>query len=440
MGFLRLLRRRHLAILWLSQVLSAIGDNLYAIAVVWLAVQVAGSGAGLVVAAQSISALAFGLLGGVFADRWDRRRTMMAVDLARGVAVAVLPVLAWLDMLQLWHMAAVAVVIGGLGALFDPALLASLPALTGDAATLQAANGLMDITRRLARALGPGLVGVLVALLPVAQFFTLDAVSFAISAGAVYALGRGYAWRPRAAAGARGAAGVLHEIGGALRLVRAHRPLTWALAGLGVSNIAWSTAFIVGVPLLAERELAGSIGAFGLIVGAYGAANVVGNLIIGSLAIKRRALVLFSGRVVLGGGFLILAVAHNLPLAMLGSGLAALGGPIGDLMMLTMIQTDFATDQIGKVFALRMTTSSAGVSLGLLLAVPLFAHLSIALVIAASRASPAPPMPRFNRRRRPPTRRCPPNTLGAGRGTQCGRQSAAGSCHPVLSCDPSDSA
>jgi len=62
-AFLQMLRRRHLAILWLSQILSAIGDNLYTIAVVWIAVQVACSGAGLAVAAQSVSALAFGLLG-----------------------------------------------------------------------------------------------------------------------------------------------------------------------------------------------------------------------------------------------------------------------------------------------------------------------------------------------------------------------------------------
>src|SRR5579883_2481097 len=197
MGFLRMLRRRHLAVLWLSQVLSAVGDNLYAIAVVWTAVQVAGSGAGLVVAAQSLAGLVFGLLGGVFADRWDRRLTMTLVDLLRAAAVATLPLLAWIGALRLWQMALVAVVIGGLGALFDPALQASLPALTGDMATLQATNGLMDITRRLARALGPSLVGVLVALLPVPQFFTLDAVSFLISAGAVYSLGRRYNWRPR---------------------------------------------------------------------------------------------------------------------------------------------------------------------------------------------------------------------------------------------------
>lgn len=385
MAFLRMLRQRHLAIFWLSQILSAIGDNLYTIAVVWIAVQLAGSGAGLVVAAQSVSALAFGLLGGVYADRWNRRITMIVVDLVRAAAVAVLPVVAWTGTLQLWHMAAVAVVIGAMGSLFDPALQASLPALAENERTLQATNGLMDITRRLARAIGPSLAGVLVAALPISQFFTLDALSYLISAIAVFSLGRRFAWKPdRGTSHRSGVVGVVSEIIGAVRLVVDHRPLMWALVSLGISCIAWSIAFTVGVPLLTKDQLAGSIGAYGLIVGAYGAANVIGNLIVGSLAIRRRVIVLFTGRVVLGSGFLILAAADSLPLAMFGSAIAALGGPMGDLIMLTMIQTDFSSGQIGKVFSLRMTVASAGISLGLLLAVPLYSWAPIWLGIAGS--------------------------------------------------------
>jgi len=154
-----MLRQRHLAILWVSQVLSAIGDNLYTIAVLWTAVRVAGGRAGIVAAAGTVATLVFGMLGGVYADRWDRQRTMAAVDLLRAATVAVLPILAWRGMLQLWHLAAVAVVVSGLGALFDPALQASLPALVNDRQMLQATNGLMDMTRRLARAIGPSLAG-----------------------------------------------------------------------------------------------------------------------------------------------------------------------------------------------------------------------------------------------------------------------------------------
>src|SRR5687767_4086959 len=72
----RLLGSRRIATLFWSQVLSSGGDQLYTVAVVWTAVQLGGSSAGWVVAAQSFAALVFGLFGGVVADRFDRRRLL----------------------------------------------------------------------------------------------------------------------------------------------------------------------------------------------------------------------------------------------------------------------------------------------------------------------------------------------------------------------------
>lgn len=383
MSFLKVLRIRHLAILWSSQVFSAMGDFFYLIAVMWIAVKVAGSAAGIVAAAEAGSMLLFGLLGGVYADRWNRRTTMIAVDLLRALAVGVLPVLALTGTLQLWHLVVVAVVVGSLGALFDPALQASLPALARNPQILQATNGLMDVTRRLARALGPSLAGVLIIFLPLAHFFTLDAISFTISALAVFSLGRRFAWKPERSQETRsGVKDVLREIGGALRLIRRHRSLTWIFGSYAFINIVWSMGFTVGVPLLAARVLSGHIGAYGLIVGAYGVGNVVSNLVIGSLTIHRKVLTIFTGKLVLGAGFFLLAFAPSLPVALIGSALAAVGGPMGDIMLLTMIQTDLPSNQIGKVYSLLMILQSAGASLGLLLAVPLFTLVNVPIGIA----------------------------------------------------------
>jgi len=275
------------------------------------------------------------------------------------------------------------VIVGSLSALFNPALQASLPALAGDVQTLQAANGLMDVTRRLARALGLSLAGVLVTFMPLIHFFSLDAISFGISAMAVFSLGRHFAWKPvRKEDVGKGIQGIMTEIAGALQLVRAHRPLVWALSLMALVSLAWSAAFTVGVPLLAARVLGGSVGVYGLIVGAYGVGNVAGNLVIGSLTIRRRVAMLFTGKVVLGLGFLLLTVAPFVSVAMLGSAFAAIGGPMGDIVLVTMMQTDLPSDQIGKVYSLLMIIESAGGSLGLLLAVPLFAYLSVPVGIA----------------------------------------------------------
>jgi MFS transporter, DHA3 family, macrolide efflux protein len=380
---LRVLRQRHLALLWSSQVLSAMGDYLYTIAVLWMAVRIGGSLAGLVAAAEWGAALAFGLVGGVYADRWNRRKVMVWVDVLRGTVVLALPILAHFQALHIWQLVIAAVLLGGLGTLFDPALQASLPVLVGDTDTLQAANGLMDLTRRLARTIGPSTVGLLILVLPLEQFFTLDAVSFGLSAAAVLALGSRYAWLPRRVAGAQGGAkGIVSDIAGAARLVASRRVLAWMIVSLGIVNGLWSIAFTLGVPLLAMRVLHQGVGAYGLIVGAYGVGNVVANLVVGSLPIRRPALAFFSGKILLGLGFFVVAAAPNLWVAMLGAAIAAVGGPMGDIPLAVLLQTNLPNEQRGKVFSMNTTLSSAGVFLGTLITVPLFAHADVRLGIA----------------------------------------------------------
>lgn len=380
-----MLRLPQICLLWMSQVLSAMGDYFYSIAVMWIAVKTSGSGAGFVVGAEAVAALVCGLLGGVYADRWNRRIIMIIVDLVRAAAVAVLPILALTGLLQFWHLVVVAVIIGSLGSLFDPALQASLPALTGDVQMLQATNGLMDVTRRLARAIGPSMAGLLVAFLPLAHFFTLDAISFAISALAVLALGSRFAWKPvrvEVHARAKGIKGLLQDSISGMRLVSAHRMLLWSMIAIGISNLVWSIVFVVGVPLLVIHSLGNSVGAYGLIVGAYGVGNVLSNLVVGSLRIKRRALTIFLGKGVLALGFLLLAFSTTVPMAIIACALAAVGGPMGDIMVLTMLQTDLPSDQIGKTYSLNMLLSNMGASLGFLIAVPLFSLVNVPLGIA----------------------------------------------------------
>ena len=381
--YFKVLQNRDLAILWLSQVFSAIGDQLYSLAVIWIAVQQAGAGAGLVAAAGTTAGLVLRLLGGVYADRWNRRTTMIVVDLLRACAVLTLPIAAQFMPLTLWHLAVVAAIVGGLGALFDPALQASLPTLVNGPRSLQTTNSLMDMTQRLARALGPGFSGILVSLLPMHHFFSIDAVSFVVSAVAVLSLGRSFSGQiTRQAEEHHGLFGIATEIRQAIKLVRAHRPLAWSFGILFVSILLWSIQFTVGIPLLIKQELKASVSFYGLVVAAYGIGNVISSLVVGSLHIQRRMLVLCVGKVVMATGFLIIALAPNPVLTLLGAALAAVGGPMGDIMILTMMQTDIPEEHLGKVYSLSMFSSGLGATFGLILAPLFFQYVSASLGIA----------------------------------------------------------
>jgi MFS family permease len=366
-------RQRHLVLLWLSQLLSAVGDQLYEIAVVWLAVRLVASAAGFVLSAGALSRMLLGVFGGVFADRWDRRKTMLIVDLLRCGVVLTLPIATLLGRISVWHLATAATVLGGLSALFDPALQASLPTVVQDTPTLHAMNSLMDGTRRLARIFGPGLAGVLVALMPLQQLFTVDALTFGISAYALVSLRPHFPQPSRPASSpwprSQQAFRDLFEAG---QLTLAHRPFLWSVIGGSLTALAWNAIFTVGLALFVHAAFNASVGAYGWMVAAYGAGNVLSALVIGNLRIHRPALVYFLGEIVLGVGFLSLACASSLPLALFSVGFAAIGGPMGDMPLLLTIQCEFPGRHVGKIYSLRMVLAGIGASFGLLLAAPVF--------------------------------------------------------------------
>jgi DHA3 family macrolide efflux protein-like MFS transporter len=109
-----------------------------------------------------------------------------------------------------------------------------------------------------------------------------------------------------------------------------------------------------------------------LIVGAYGAGNVMSNLVIGSLVIRRRVLVMLLAQLIVGTGFLVMVSVPLLPVVLLGAALASLGGPMGDIIYTTLIQMTFPAHHLGKVYSLDMTISNVGGMVGLALAGVLF--------------------------------------------------------------------
>lgn len=380
MNYITVLKQPKMAALWVSQVLSAFGDHLYMIAAMWMAVQSFGSKAAFVAAAISIGRIAFGILGGVLADRFNRGAIMVASDIIRFVAVATLPVAAAYGPISFWHLMAVGAMIGIFGALFDPALQASLPLVSPSSKNLQAINGLIDITQRLARAISPSLAGFLVAMFPLEHFYTIDAVSFVISAAAIAALSSHIKWNETKIQSTK-VSHILEDLLEGFNAVKDHRLVAAGLLTTFVMSGLWGCAFTVGIPILVKTTLAGGIGDYGFIVGAYGLGNVLANIVMSNIQIQRKALVMFSADMVLGLGFIVIALSHSLPLSLIASTFAALGGPMGELITLNLITSEIHNSHLGKALAFRLLSTNAGFSLGLLIAAPLYAHLDPTAII-----------------------------------------------------------
>jgi MFS family permease len=290
--------------LWLAQIISNVGDWAYVLAV---ATAVAAKNdpndlarvMAVILGLEAISSAVVGtLVAGPIADRFPRRRVMIASDVTQGLAVASLLVVP-----NLWlpHLAVVAIVLGAGRAVFQPALMSSLPGLvTGD--RLVTANAVVTSTFHVAIMVGPAIGAVLVATMGASGAFALNAASFGASAVLLVGLALPVAnpeerqpWRPVAdlVEGARFVArspvvrSVAIVMGLVLLLVAAHKPLELGLvrgtlaptdgdgvraALLGLFTAAWGGGMVAGSALAPaaarrwsrERLLSVSVAAAGL--------------------------------------------------------------------------------------------------------------------------------------------------------------------------------
>lgn len=391
MRLLQPLRHPLLGLLWGGLALSALGDQAYNVAFAWVAAEAFGTHAGFLVAVGPLAQLGMLVLGGGAADGLPPGRAMVWADLAR--AAALLGVVAAWSVTGQPPAAALVVAVAVLGvgmAVFRPALQAVLPALLPERGLLPAANALLDATERLARLLGPALAGLLSAVVPLRHLLTLDAATFVASAGAVWAIGRR---RPVPPVRTGGAGGALASIVQGVRAARGHPVLGYVLHTTGVLNGAWYAAYFLLLPL-ATQAAGLDLASYGLVISAYGCTNLMANLVIGSRPVPARpGRVVFAGNVCLGLGILGVGAAAALPggwllpVAMLSSGLAAVGGPMQDITVAVLRQTALPRADVPAATRAMMAASQAGLLAALVVAPGLLAVLPVAAVVGACGAA-----------------------------------------------------
>lgn len=173
-------RKRDFRLLWSAQLVSTIGTALTDLAAGILIFKATNSAfmVGLMFMATAVPTLAIGLFAGVFVDRYDRRRIMVAADLIRAAIVVSIPFLVSINIALLY--VAVAAV-STISQFFNPANDAVLPEVATDE-ELAAANSWIMISSFGSTSVGFALSGLLAAAFSVEWAFYLDAVTFLISA------------------------------------------------------------------------------------------------------------------------------------------------------------------------------------------------------------------------------------------------------------------
>lgn len=177
---LALLRQRNFALLWIGQIVSMTGDWVLIVALPFYIYQRTGSAlaTGAMFVVETLPRLFLGSLAGVFVDRWNRRRTMIAADLFR--ALILLPLLLIHSRDTIWLAYVVALAENIISQFFSPAYAALIPILVAEQ-HLSAANSLSSLGEEMTRLMGPAFGGALFGLLGLNSVTFFDSFSYVFS-------------------------------------------------------------------------------------------------------------------------------------------------------------------------------------------------------------------------------------------------------------------
>jgi Transmembrane secretion effector len=262
-----LARNRDFVLLQAGQLLSTAGSEATNIAYPLLVLALTGSAAkaGIVGAAGIVPELLFGLAAGVAADRWPRRRLMIAADVTRAAAVGGLGLAVALGDARFWVIPVVAFVEGAGSALFAPAAAGALRAVVA-APRLPAAAGAQEARIAAVSLAGPPLGGALFGVARALPFLA-DAVSYAFSTLSLLAMRTPFQ-EPRTGERPRLAEG--------LRFLWGHAFLRTAALLYGLTNFL-GPGLLLAIVVLGHRDDLPT-GVIGLLVAAFAACMLLGAL------------------------------------------------------------------------------------------------------------------------------------------------------------------
>ena len=301
-GLRDLLKIRDFRFLWSAQVISDFGDNLTAITLIILIQRLTGSTvaiAGLLVAMASAT-LVFGTIAGVYVDRIDRRKVILASDLLRAVLVLGFLFVRSPDLVPAIYV--IAFLQAAVGTVDNPGRAAYLPAIVGTDRLL-AANSVSQTSRIIFNLLGTAAAGILAATAEtLAAAFVLDSATFLASFLLISRIRTD--GRPQ---GEETPSRVWSEMKVGFSVMASSRPLRAILISLSVTMLGLGAVNVLFIPFLIE-DLMVSEAYLGPIEASQVAGMVVSGTLVAVLAARLRSSTLvWSG--LIGVGLFVGAVS-----------------------------------------------------------------------------------------------------------------------------------
>ncbi|MEU0966273.1 MFS transporter [Streptomyces sp. NPDC005917] len=358
MAIPEVLRNRDFSLYWGGVVLSQIGTRGAVAASLYQVYQLTGSTAqvGLVGLAQAAALLVLSPVGGIYADRLDRRRLLQLTQCVALLVSAALAAITFAGAATVWAVLASSLLATAAATFDQPARQALIPAIVPRDRLVEA-FALLNPSRELAVLVGPALAGVLIAVGGPGAVYVFDAVTYAVLVAVLATLRV-----PQLIVdGARHS--LLESLRQGVRYV-SRRPLVWQLMGLDVSATVFG-AYRVLLPAFAVHVLHVGATGYGLLSAAPSAGALIGSVWVFRLVRTARG-----GRIVLWGtaayGLSVvgLAQARDFSTAIVAALALGAADAVATTVRHAAVQIETPDDLRGRVSAIYQMCSRGGPAIG----------------------------------------------------------------------------
>jgi len=378
---------RDFRVQWFGACTSSIGTWMQIVAQNWLVLSLTGSAffLGLDAFLQQLPIILFTLIGGVLADRIDRRRTLLMSQYLQMATSGTLAVLMYFHVVQIWHILALSFTTGIAQSFGGPAYQSLIPSLV-DKKDLPNAVALNSIQFNVARVIGPLLFGATLVVFGTWGYnepqamnacFALNSLSFLV---VIYALMSLHVKHIPPAAPQR----IRDELRIGLTYVRNHDSLV-ALIVLAATTTFLGFAVLTFLPIFAQRVFHEGANTYSHLMAFSGAGSIVGALIVAWLGKFRRmgltALLVQAvyGLFILGFAMSRVLWLSDILLFMTGASLMVVFSTVTSL-----IQLIAPNEMRGRVMSIYMVAFRGGMPLGSLVSGYLASFLGAPIVIGVN--------------------------------------------------------
>ena len=357
-------RYRDFRLMWAGAFTSTTGTWMQNVAQAWLVLEMAGARSsfflGLLAFLADLPILLFSLVGGVVADRLDRRKLLLASQYTQMACAFVLTLLVYFKLIHIWHMMVLVFVAGTAMSFGGPAYQALIPGLV-DRKDVSNAVALNSIQFNLARVIGPFFAGITMAGLGAVVCFFLNGLSFLAVIAGLYMI-RASFQPPKTTES------VLEGMKGGFAFIR-DRGALWQLTVLGFVSTFCGIPLLTLLPVVAKNTFHLDAKGYSYMLSTSGVGSIIGALIYAGLS-QRKNQGLLALRVQLMFSLLLagFALSKYLPLSFVflffgGMCLITLFAAVTSLVQMTVTE-----DMRGRVMSIFMLAFRGGMPLGNLVA------------------------------------------------------------------------